>query len=107
MVMDSVHGSVDRAGLAGPRFHRGLHTGRRQVLTGARPNGRSGPSRLATRVTTGRVRRGTIGGPLTGAQMISWRWRTGGGASAPSGYSAGAIEEGRRRGEGVRCSTRV
>jgi hypothetical protein len=28
-VVDSVHGSVDRIGVAGPRFHRGLQSGRR------------------------------------------------------------------------------
>jgi hypothetical protein len=39
--------------------------------------------------------------------MMARRWRTDGGASVPSGHGAGAIEEGRRRGEGVRCSTRV
>jgi hypothetical protein len=38
---------VDRAGVAGPRFHRGLHGGRWPELVGARPTGRSGPRRLA------------------------------------------------------------
>jgi hypothetical protein len=54
-----------------------------------------------------RGRRGTTGGLLIRARMATWRWRTGGGASAPSGYCAGSNEEGRRGGEGVRCSTRV
>jgi hypothetical protein len=27
-VVDSVHGSVERAGVAGPRFHHGCHSGR-------------------------------------------------------------------------------
>jgi hypothetical protein len=35
------------------------------------------------------------------------RWRTGGGALAPRGYDVGANDEGRRRDEGVRCSTGV
>jgi hypothetical protein len=34
-------------------------------------------------------------------------WRTGGGASAPSGYGTGSNEEGRRGVKGVRCSTSV
>jgi hypothetical protein len=37
---------------------------------------------------------------------VRWR-RTGDEASAPSGHGAGTIEEGRRRGEGMRCSTGV
>jgi hypothetical protein len=28
-VVDSVHGSVDSAGVASPQFHRGLHNGQR------------------------------------------------------------------------------
>jgi hypothetical protein len=35
------------------------------------------------------------------------RRRTDGGASVPNGYGVGAIEEGWRKGEGVRCSTEV
>jgi hypothetical protein len=35
-------------------------------------------------------------GPLNGARTTARRWRTSGGASAPSGYSAGSNEEGRR-----------
>jgi hypothetical protein len=58
------------------------------------------------RVATGRAQHGTTGGPLTGARTMVSRWRTGGGASAPSGYGASA-NEGGRRGEGVRCSTGV
>jgi hypothetical protein len=36
------------------------------------------------------------GEPLTRAWMAVRRWRTSGGTSAPSGYGAGANEEGRR-----------
>jgi hypothetical protein len=59
------------------------------------------------RVETGRARRGATGGPLTRAWMTVRRRRTDGGASVPNGYDAGVIEEGRRKGEGVRCSTEV
>jgi hypothetical protein len=58
-------------------------------------------------VETGRARRDGTGGPLTRAQMTVRRRRTDGGASVLNGYGAGAIEEGRRKGEGVRCSTEV
>jgi hypothetical protein len=102
-----VHGSVNRAGVASPWFHHGLHSGRRQWLTGARLNGRSGPWRLAARVATRRGLCDVIRGLLIGAQTTVRRWRSGGGASAPSGYGACMNEEGRRRGEGVRCSTGV
>jgi hypothetical protein len=81
--------------------------GQRQRLTGAQPSDRSGPWWLAARVETGRARRGVTGGILTGARMMARRQHTDGGASVPSGHDAGAIEEGRRRGEGMRCSTRV
>jgi hypothetical protein len=47
------------------------------------------------------------GGLLTGARMMVRRQRTDDGASVPSGHGAGLIEEGRRRGEGVRCCTGV
>jgi hypothetical protein len=50
---------------------------------------------------------GRLGGPLTEARTTVRRWHIGGGASTPSGHGAGTIEEGRRRGEGVRCSTGV
>jgi hypothetical protein len=59
------------------------------------------------RVETVQARRGATGGPLTRARMTVRRRRTDGGASVPNGYGAGAIEEGRRKGEGVRCSTEV
>jgi hypothetical protein len=58
-------------------------------------------------VETGRAQRGMTGGPLTRARMTVRRQRTDGGASDPNGYGPGAIEEGRRKGEGVRCSTEV
>jgi hypothetical protein len=47
--MDSVHGSWISAGVAGPRFHYGLHSGRWQGLAGALPSSRSGPRQLAVR----------------------------------------------------------
>jgi hypothetical protein len=106
-LVDQVHEFVDRAGVAGPRFHRGLHGGRWPELVGARPSGRSGPRRLATRVVMGGARRGVTGGPLTGARATARRQHTGDEASAPSGHGAGTIEEGRRQGEVVRCSTGV
>jgi hypothetical protein len=46
-------------------------------------------------------------GPLTRARAMARRRHTGDEASAPSSHGAGTIEEGRRRGEGVRCSTGV
>jgi hypothetical protein len=81
--------------------------GRWQGLAGARPSGGSGSRWLAARVETERARRGATGGLLTGARITARRRRTDGGASVPSGHGAGVIEEGRRRGEGVRCSTGV
>jgi hypothetical protein len=98
---------VDRAGVAGQRFHRGLHGGQWPGLVGARPSGRSGPQWHAARVATGRARCGVTGGPLTEAQATVRRRRTGNEVSAPSSHGAGTIEEGRRRGEGVWCSTGV
>jgi hypothetical protein len=44
--------------------------------------------------------RDTTRGPLTGARTTAMRWRTGDGASAPSGYDASSNEDRRRRGEG-------
>jgi hypothetical protein len=66
---------MDRAGVAGPRFHHGLHGGRWPGLVEARPSGRSGPRWLAVRVATGRARR--PGGParpawLLGAKKAGW-----------------------------------
>jgi hypothetical protein len=90
--MDSVHGSWTSSGVAGPRVHCGL-----PPL----------PQRLAARVETGQARHGATEGPLTRARMTVKRRRTDGGASVPNGYSASAIEEGRRKCEGVRCSTEV
>jgi hypothetical protein len=87
--VDQVHEFVDRAGVAGPRFDHGLHSGRWPGLIGACPSDRSGPRRLAARVATARRR------------------RTGDEASAPSGHGTGTVEEGRKRGEGVRGSTGV
>jgi hypothetical protein len=81
--------------------------GRQQGLTEARPSDRSGPRWLAARVETGRARRGATGGLLTGARMMARRRRTDGGTLVPSGQDVGAIEESRRRGEGLRCSTGV
>jgi hypothetical protein len=98
--MDQVHEFVDRVRVAGPRFHRGLHSGRRPRLVRARPSGRSGPRWLAARVATGRVRRGASGEPLTGARAMTRRRRTGDKTSALIGHGASTIEEGRRRGEG-------
>jgi hypothetical protein len=105
--LDRVHEFMDRAGVAGPRFHRGLHGGRWLGLVGARPSGRSGPQRLAARVAMGRARCSVTGGPLTGARATARRRRIGDEASAPSGHGARMIEEGRRQGEVVRCSTAV
>jgi hypothetical protein len=105
--VDQVHEFVDHAMVAGPRFHCGLHSGRQPGRVGARPSSHSGPRRLAARVPTGRARRGVTGGPLTESRVMARRRRTGDEALAPSGHDAGTIEEGRRRGEGVRCSTEV
>jgi hypothetical protein len=84
-----------------------VHSSRRQGLAGAWPNGCSGAQQLAVRVAMGRARCGTTRGPLFGAWTTARTWHTGGGASAPSSYGAGTKEEGRRQGEGVRCSTGV
>jgi hypothetical protein len=94
--MDRVHEFMDRAGVAGPRFHRGLQGVRGPGLVGAWPSGRSGPQRLAARVVMGRARRGATGGPLTIAQATARRRRTGNEALAPNGHDVGTIEEGRR-----------
>jgi hypothetical protein len=82
--VDQVHESVDRIRVAGPRFHHGLHSGRRQGLTRARPSGRSVP-------------RGTTGGPLTGARTMVRRWRTD--RKKLGGATVVAPWRGRRRGQ--------
>jgi hypothetical protein len=105
--VDRVHEFMDRAGVAGPRFHHGLHGGRWPGLVRARPSGRFGPRQLAARVATGRKRRDATGGLLTGARATARRRRTDDEASALGSHVAGMIEEGRRRGEVVRCSTGV
>jgi hypothetical protein len=56
---------VDRARLAGPRVHRGPHSGRRPELIGTRPSGRSGARWLATEEREARGWRGDPNGGLT------------------------------------------
>jgi hypothetical protein len=80
--MDQVHEFVDRAGVAGPRFHHGLHSGRRSGLRATAACREGGDEKVAMR-------------------------RTGDEALATSSHGAGTIEEGRRGGEGVTCSIRV
>jgi hypothetical protein len=71
----------------------------------ARPSGRSGPRRLATRVATRRGRGGTAEELLTGAWTTVRRWRNGGRSLAQKGNDMGVT--GRRTGEangvGVFC----
>jgi hypothetical protein len=105
--MDSVHVSWTSAGWPVHGSTVDTPRGRRQGLAGAWPSGRSRPRRLAVRVETGWAQRGATGGPLTRARMMVRRRRTDGGALVPNGYGVGAVEEGRRKGEGVRCSTEV
>jgi hypothetical protein len=69
---------VDRARVAGPRVHRGPHSGRRPELTRARPSGRFGARRLAVEATEARGRHGNPSGGLTlGGEAA--RWASGGG----------------------------
>jgi hypothetical protein len=57
--------SIDRVRVAGPWVHRGLHSGRRLELTGARPSGRSGARWLAAEAREAIGRRGNPSGGLT------------------------------------------
>jgi hypothetical protein len=99
--MDSVHVSWTSAGVAGPRFHRGLHSGRRQGLTGARPSGRSGPRRLAVR----RGKEGRRHGECNLANTEAWKavrgWLTSGGVLARKGGGEGTVRAKRRSAGGV------
>jgi hypothetical protein len=51
--------------VAGPRVHRGPHSGRRPELTGAWPSGRSGARRLPAEAWEASGRRGDPSGELT------------------------------------------
>jgi hypothetical protein len=99
--MDSVHGSWTSAGVAGPRFHCGLHSGQQQGLAGARPSGRSGPRRLAVR----RGKEGRRHGKSNLANIEAWKaargWLTGGGVSAQKGSGEGTVRAKRRSAGGV------
>jgi hypothetical protein len=98
--------STARGPWAAP-VHGGPRTGPWRWLARAHPSGRSVPRWHVMRVAMWSGRRGAIEGPLTRAWTTMKRWHTGGGTSAPSDDGAGIREEGRRRGEGVRCSTGV
>jgi hypothetical protein len=94
--MDRVHEFLDRAGVADGR-------GASELSLAAAP----GHGSLPRGWQRERARRGATGGPLTGARVTARRRRTGDEASTPSSHGAGTIEEGRRRGEVVWCSTGV
>jgi hypothetical protein len=99
--MDSVHGSWTSAQVAGPWFHRGLHSGRRQGLTRARPSGRSGPWRLAVR----RGKEGRCHGESNLANTEAWKAARGrltsGGVSAQKGGGEGTVRAKRKSVGGV------
>jgi hypothetical protein len=61
------------AGVAGPRFHRGLHSGRQQGLAGAQHNGRSGARWLTGNGAMEKGARGESVSGLTGARTAVWR----------------------------------
>jgi hypothetical protein len=94
--MDRVHEFLDRAGVADGR-------GASELSLAAAP----GHGSLPRGWQRERARRSATGGPLTGARVTARRRRTGDEASTPSSHGAGTIEEGRRRGEVVWCSTGV
>jgi hypothetical protein len=71
--VDSVHGSWTSAGVAGLRFHRGLQSGWRQGLTGARPNGHSGARWFTDDGAMEKGARGETVSGLTGARAAVWR----------------------------------
>jgi hypothetical protein len=81
--------------VAGPWFHRGLHSCRRQGLTGAQPNGRSGPRRLAVRVAMRRVRhrdRGIAHHSLDGGEEVAHQRRGFGSKRLRCGREGGGEE---------------
>jgi hypothetical protein len=99
--MDSVHGSWTSAGVAGPQFHRELHSGWRQGLVGARPSSRARPRRLVVR----RGKEGWRHGESNLANTEAWKGArgrlTGGGVSAQKGSGEGTVRAKRRSAGGV------
>jgi hypothetical protein len=70
--------SVDHARVAGPRVHRGPHSGQRPEFTGARPSCRSGAWWLAAEVREARGQRGDPSGRLTSGGGAARQARGGG-----------------------------
>jgi hypothetical protein len=99
--VDLVHGSWTSAEVPGSLFHRGLHSGQRQGLTGARPSGRSRPRRLAVR----RGKEGRCHGESNLANIEAWKAArgrlTGGRVSARKGSGEGMVGAKRRSAGGV------
>jgi hypothetical protein len=63
--------------MAGPRVHRGPHSGRRPELTGAQPSDRSGARRLAMEAPEARGRHRNPSSGLTLGREAA-RWASGG-----------------------------
>jgi hypothetical protein len=70
--------AVDRAKVAGPRAHRGPHSGWRPELTEARPSGHSGARRFVVEAPEARGWHGNASGGLTLGEEAA-RWASGGG----------------------------
>jgi hypothetical protein len=71
--VDSVHGSWTSAGVAGPWFHHGLHSGRWQGLIKARPNDRSDARWLTGDGAMEKGARGESVLGLTEVRAAMWR----------------------------------
>jgi hypothetical protein len=76
--VDLVLGLWTIAGVAYPWFFRGLHSGRRQGLTGARPNDRSDARCLIGDEAMEKGACGESVSGLTGARVTVWRPGDGG-----------------------------
>jgi hypothetical protein len=105
--MDPVHGLVGHAGVASPRFHHGLHSGRWQGLTGARPNGHSDARWLIGDGAMEKGARGKSVSSLTGTRAAVWQSDDELEQAAVAALGAGSAwareeekESGRRCGEG-------
>jgi hypothetical protein len=78
------------ARVTGPRFHRGLHSGRRQGLAGARPSGRPGLRKLAATAREGRgARQGSVLGLTRGGGVM---WMPGDGGAESEAVALGGSD---------------